>query len=418
MSLCWNKIHTNIKHLILILCVLSLISLSLWDNIATKFLHTAGFLAAFYVFIAPKKALSKNATLPIFISLCLFGIVNIIWYWHYKTTGSVYTNAYRGPMEMGKIALCSGFIFLVLFAKDQVSSRINFQKIILFSSLLTQLFFFIHAMWQHFYLNIDRVALSASHATTAGYIILFPALLAAILILKSDFKHKTTLYTLNFMLSLCAIIVTETRAAILVFPFFSLLLIIMDSFLNKRVNYKLYCFIAIALLAGVFIFKNTLLMRMNDLNQDLVSYSHNNTKTSVGARLAMYEVGLKTFSPMGQSLEERAHKIHALELKEPRLSGALPYIDSHLHNDLIDTLSTRGVPGVLLTILVFTSILFYALRIAKEPYILILLFSLLVVGLSDVVLFSKPVPTAVFVTLILLCAYFKAQSNQRILQSH
>ncbi|HFR6375972.1 TPA: O-antigen ligase family protein, partial [Shigella sonnei] len=113
----------------------------------------------------------------------------------------------------------------------------------------------------------------------------------------------------------------------------------------------------------------------------------------------------------GQSLEKRAEKIHELEEKEPRLSGALPYIDSHLHNDLIDTLSTRGIPGVVLTILAFSAILIYALRTAKEPYILILLFSLLVVGLSDVILFSKPVPTAVFVTIILLCAYFKAQSD-------
>ena len=91
-------------------------------------------------------------------------------------------------------------------------------------------------------------------------------------------------------------------------------------------------------------------------------------------------------------------KIHELEEKEPRLSGALPFVDSHLHNDLIDTLSTRGIPGVVLTILAFSAIFIYALRTAKEPYILILLFSLLVVGLSDVILFSKPVPTAVFVT--------------------
>lgn len=265
------------------------------------------------------------------------------------------------------------------------------------------------------YLNVDRVALSASHATTAGYIILFPSLLASILILKSDFRHKTTLYTINFMLSLCAVIVTETRAAILVFPFFALLLIVMDSYINKRINYKLYCFIAIALLAGVFSFKDTLLTRMNDLNRDLVNYSHDNTRTSVGARLAMYEVGLKTYSPIGQSLEKRAEKIHELEEKEPRLSGALPFVDSHLHNDLIDTLSTRGIPGVALTILAFSAIFIYALRTAKEPYILILLFSLLVVGLSDVILFSKPVPTAVFVTIILLCAYFKVQSDQCLL---
>ncbi|ELS1183930.1 O-antigen ligase domain-containing protein, partial [Escherichia coli] len=156
--------------------------------------------------------------------------------------------------------------------------------------------------------------------------------------------------------------------------------------------------------------------RMNDLNNDLVNYSHDNTRTSVGARLAMYEVGLKTYSPIGQSLEKRAEKIHELEEKEPRLSGALPYVDSHLHNDLIDTLSTRGIPGVVLTILAFSAILIYALRTAKEPYILILLFSLLVVGLSDVILFSKPVPTAVFITIILLCAYFKAHSDQCLLE--
>lgn len=130
----------------------------------------------------------------------------------------------------------------------------------------------------------------------------------------------------------------------------------------------------------------------------------------------MYEVGLKTYSPIGQSLEKRAEKIHELEEKEPRLSGALPYVDSHLHNNLIDTLSTRGIPGVVLTILAFSAILIYALRTAKEPYILILLFSLLVVGLSDVILFSKPVPTAVFITIILLCAYFKAQSDQCLLE--
>ena len=48
--------------------------------------------------------------------------------------------------------------------------------------------------------------------------------------------------------------------------------------------------------AGVFSFKDTLLTRMNDLNRDLVNYSHDNTRTSVGARLAMYEVGLKTYN--------------------------------------------------------------------------------------------------------------------------
>lgn len=88
-----------------------------------------------------KKTITNNPTLLIFISLCLLGIVNIIWYSHYKVSGSVYTNAYRGPMETGKIALCSAFIFLVLFAKDEMRTKIKFGKLILFASLATQLLF-------------------------------------------------------------------------------------------------------------------------------------------------------------------------------------------------------------------------------------------------------------------------------------
>ncbi len=124
MSFCWKEINSGVKSLILILCMLSLMTLSLWDDVATKFLHAAGIISALYFLATPKKTITNNPTLLIFISLCLLGIVNIIWYSHYKVSGSVYTNAYRGPMETGKIALCSAFIFLVLFAKDENPNKI------------------------------------------------------------------------------------------------------------------------------------------------------------------------------------------------------------------------------------------------------------------------------------------------------
>lgn len=37
MSFCWNEINSGVKSLILILCMLSLMTLSLWDDVATKF---------------------------------------------------------------------------------------------------------------------------------------------------------------------------------------------------------------------------------------------------------------------------------------------------------------------------------------------------------------------------------------------
>ncbi|MBB7557104.1 ligase, partial [Escherichia coli] len=42
MSFCWNEINSGIKSLILILCIFSFMTLSLWDDVATKFLHSAG----------------------------------------------------------------------------------------------------------------------------------------------------------------------------------------------------------------------------------------------------------------------------------------------------------------------------------------------------------------------------------------
>ena len=48
MSFCWNEINSGIKSLILILCIFSLMTLSLWDDVATKFLHAAGIISALY----------------------------------------------------------------------------------------------------------------------------------------------------------------------------------------------------------------------------------------------------------------------------------------------------------------------------------------------------------------------------------
>lgn len=101
------------------------------------------------------------------------------------------------------------------------------------------------------------------------------------------------------MFSLCVVIVIEMCVVILVFLFFVLLLIVMDSYINKWINYKLYCFIVIVLLVGVFFFKDILFMRMNDLNNDLVNYLYDNIRILVGVCVVMYEVGLKIYFLIG-----------------------------------------------------------------------------------------------------------------------
>lgn len=64
MSFCWKEINSGVKSLILILCMLSLMTLSLWDDVATKFLHAAGIISALY-FLATAKTITNNPTLLI-----------------------------------------------------------------------------------------------------------------------------------------------------------------------------------------------------------------------------------------------------------------------------------------------------------------------------------------------------------------
>ncbi|MEL8925068.1 ligase, partial [Escherichia coli] len=78
MSFCWNEINSGIKSLILILCIFSLMTLSLWDDVATKFLHAAGIISALYFLLKPKKQIINIPILLISFQLVLWVILNII----------------------------------------------------------------------------------------------------------------------------------------------------------------------------------------------------------------------------------------------------------------------------------------------------------------------------------------------------
>lgn len=147
MLFCWNEINSGIKFLILILCIFFLMILFLWDDVVIKFFYAVGIIFVLYFLMTLKKTIINNSILLIFILLCFLGIINIIWYSYYKVLGFVYINVYCGPMETGKIVLCSVFIFLVFFVKNELRIKIKFGKLILFVFLVMQLFFFVYVMW-------------------------------------------------------------------------------------------------------------------------------------------------------------------------------------------------------------------------------------------------------------------------------
>lgn len=89
---------------------------------------------------------------------------------------------------------------------------------------------------------------------------------------------------------------------------------------------------------------------------DLHSYNQNNSNTSIGARLAMQRAGIEAGKGhhWGSHLNNVGRKFSDLP------SVILPYkalefINVHLHNEIIDTFSLKGIAGVIVLLLLYTA---------------------------------------------------------------
>ena len=153
---------------------------------------------------------------------------------------------------------------------------------------------------------------------------------------------------------------------------------------------------------------------MDDLKSDLTKYNQDNTETSVGARFAMYETGIRSSYSnfVGQSLEERNEKIIAIveNDKDKDLSGALRYLNTHLHNQLIDTLSTTGWLGITLNIIFLLSVTIFTYK-KKFPLIYAYVAALVLYSMSDVVAYAIPIPMAWLLTLAVICSLINNREN-------
>lgn len=194
-----------------------------------------------------------------------------------------------------------------------------------------------------------RVALGFEHQTGTAYALTLIGLLASQAIINLRIKHTVSLYLLHFLISLAVIITTQTRAAILVYPILSISLFLMHHRHNRIMLFK--ALLGFVILVGVasIPLKSIIENRYQNTMVDLHSYSQNNSNTSIGARLAMQRAGIEAGKEhyWGQSLEQRGAEIQQLALQDTSLQGAVAFLDVHLHNEIIDTFSLKGIPGLL-----------------------------------------------------------------------
>lgn len=122
---------------------------------------------------------------------------------------------------------------------------------------------------------------------------------------------------------------TQTRATLLLFPVICTVALI--AYYNKSPKkFSTAIILLITILASVvIIFNKPIQYRYNEALNDLNSYTNANSVTSLGARLAMYEIGLDIFkeSPFSfRSAESRAESMNLLVAEHSRLRGALDFL--------------------------------------------------------------------------------------------
>ncbi|MFA0960157.1 O-antigen ligase family protein, partial [Klebsiella pneumoniae] len=140
------------------------------------------------------------------------------------------------------------------------------------------------------------------------------------------------------------------------FPVLIILLLIVHPRVRKKQLLKLGTAFIVMLALLAIAFHQKLTDRYQGLRNDVSQYQDNNSVSTIGSRLAMFQSGLQAAldAPFGESAERRNDNIKRQVEKKPKLTGALDYMDVHMHNELIENFSLRGVGGVI------TLIIFYA----------------------------------------------------------
>lgn len=396
------------------LCFLSLLLLPFEQGYALKSLRIAGEIALLAIVISPKKYL-KSEHKYIALSLLALSILSFLWFRIYKTPDSEYVGAYMNYRDWSLAGLFTAFVIPVVTSMRERSEKIM-NNIHLFIALLVNLIYIVYAYYQFFILNESRATLSLAYgpnATGAAYTITFISLYALIAISKLVTRFRLPLLIIIGFANFIAIAATGTRAGIIVYP-----IIIIIIFWNELKRHSMqtkknsiYSFVFLIIASGILLYK-PIMERVNDLKSDIAQYNENNTVTSVGARFAMYKTGIESSynNYTGQSLEERGYKIKKIVENNKELSGALLFLGIHLHNQMIDTLSTTGWLGVVLNMLFLISIITF---IHKKNITLMYSFvvPLVLYGLSDVLAYAVPVPLAWLLTLTLICSLVNKKEN-------
>lgn len=392
--------------IVVFLCFVGGVLIPINTDYANKIVIVVGFTSFVMLMLERQGGVSKG-TLFFAVALFILGAIDLLWYASYKTEYVIYKNAYRGYLEAGKMFVFGAFAFIYM---SKSSRKVNF-KFHIIASVLMQAIIYIVSLYQYYWLGARRIPLSAMDggidqmgaATIAAYMITFCSLYSSIVFINLSTKYKWFIFYVNFLLSFSVIIMTGTRAAIFTYPFIVAIILFAQYYRNKLFLAKCIGGIFISLMICGLVFQQYVNHRITQLQRDIVSYqTSDNSVSSVGARFSMVMAGFKS-APEGlewQSLEQRASKIIALSKENTIYQGATEFLNVHMHNDVIEALSTKGVVGVVTLVLFYVALIIYCLSEGRYA-LLVFPASIILFGISDVITHDKPIPASWIICLLL-----------------
>lgn len=337
-----------------LLCTITLI-VALFDNTLSMKLYNVTAILGLLALLLRGKPESYSVQywlLP--LAILIIGALDIAWYSTFKVDNSPFRATYHSYLNAAKIFLFGAFLILLA-----LTSRIRFKKELPLYILYSLSFFIAgYAYYIKTTTGMARLDFGIGTATGAAYSIMFVGIVSGISILYARRNHPI-LFLLNAIAIFYALALTQTRSTLLIFPVICALSLVAGYIKSpKKLFFSVIGFF-IALVVLIVLFSKPIYNRFHEGVSDLTRYSQGNSKSSLGARLAMYEIGFDIFkeAPLAaRSADTRAQQMKELASEDKYLQGALEFSNIHLHNEFIEAASLKGIAGVLSTLLFYIAL--------------------------------------------------------------
>lgn len=393
-----EKLKIRLYFMVFVFAILSFSFALIKTSTQRDFYYIAIYLGILGLIVERKKLNFKkfNVAYPIIV----FGIVKLIWFFVLEHHPDGY-NIYSDQLNGGKKLVLGGFLVFYLTQCSDYFGEIDYKKIML--SIVSAGFVAAsgYAIWQSMH-GMVRVEMGLNRATNAAYIYSTFSMLLTYLFYT---QKKPVLYiiaALTILLSFVVTILTGTRAAII----FHLLIIgVMTFYHFKKIHFKSTLVVLVISAVAIFsLYKNYIHPKIEQTYNEVALYQEGQDNTSLGARFSMWTMGIKNFvhAPLGQSMQSRFDYSEKYTSQHPQYRSTMEFLNVHLHDEMIETLSLQGVFGGLALLWLYIAICWSALRERNTP-LLFVMNGLIVYGLSDVLLLSSEA-ILFYVALIGVCS--------------